>query len=157
MSYYCRAKVFKSRIMNWKTLQTESMGAQKQNSKVPKSVPHVDGYARISYLYQASTQLSLHEKYLILSRALARNMSLVAKKTVLRLSPHMKRTICKSCNTILTPGISMSPRLENKSRRKASHNDVLVYECNHCKTKKRFPIGKDREYELYVDTHAVTR
>ncbi|CCE82667.1 Piso0_002403 [Millerozyma farinosa CBS 7064] len=133
------------------------MGAQKQNSKAPKSIPQVDGYARISYLYQASTQFSLDEKYQILSRALARNMSLVAKKTVLRLSPHMKRTICKNCNTVLNPGLSMSSRIENKSRRKAPHNDVLVYECNHCKAEKRFPIGKNREHELYVDKHAVTR
>lgn len=86
---------------------------------------------------------------------MARNLDLVAKKTVLKLSPGLKRSICKQCNSVLIPGMNVSIRIENLSRAKSAHNDVLVYKCLQCDERKRFPIGKDREYVVFHDREGV--
>lgn len=129
---------------------------QQKGSNAPKGVPHRDNYARVSYLYQLSTQLSLqHNHQPILSRAMTRNLDLVGKKAVLKLGPSLKRSICKKCNSLLIPGLTMQIRLENLSRLKSSHNDVLIHKCLNCNEVKRFPIGKDREYIVFPDRDGV--
>lgn len=117
-----------------------------------KSVPNRVNYARISYLYQISNQFYLaHPEYQALSRGYNRNLDLIAKKTVIKLSPHIKRTLCKKCNTMLIPGLTMSMYIENLSKQKSQHNDVFVNKCLNCGKCKRFPVGKDRNYILFTD------
>ncbi|RLP66947.1 hypothetical protein L150_05730 [Candida albicans Ca529L] len=117
-----------------------------------KSVPNRDNYARISYLYQISNQFYLaHPEYQALSRGYNRNLDLIAKKTVIKLSPHIKRTLCKKCNTMLIPGLTMSMYIENLSKQKSQHNDVFVNKCLNCGKCTRFPVGKDRNYILFTD------
>jgi len=71
-------------------------------------------------------------------------MRSVAKKSVMRLGPQIKRTICKRCDTLLVPGVSCENRIENASKGgKKSWADVLVVECMACGTVKRFPVGMD--------------
>ena len=127
------------------------MGPKKQGKPTPKNVPHIDNYARISYLYQASSHFAATPKYGILSREMARNVNLISKKSVTKLSPALKRTICKGCQTLLVPGVNETIEIENKSKEKAPHNDLLVHSCNTCGKKKRFPIGINRAYELFSE------
>ncbi len=71
-------------------------------------------------------------------------MRSVAKKSVMRLGPQIKRTVCKRCDTLLIPGISCENRIENASKGgKKSWADVLVVGCMACGTVKRFPVGMD--------------
>lgn len=123
--------------------------------KPPKSIPHKDHYQRISFLYQSSGLFANLEKYQVLSRALARNVDLVSKKTVLKLTPAMKRTICKKCHTNLIPGINMKIRIENLSKKQLEKSQVLVHQCNNCLEQKRFPIGKNKDYKLFSEREDI--
>ncbi|CAH2350330.1 ribonuclease P protein subunit Rpr2p [[Candida] railenensis] len=123
--------------------------------KPPKSIPHKDHYQRISFLYQSSSLFANSEKYQVLSRALARNVDLVSKKTVLKLTPAMKRTICKKCHTNLIPGINMKIRIENLSKKQSEKSQVLVHQCNNCLESKRFPIGKNKDYKLFSEREDI--
>lgn len=121
---------------------------QKQQQKKPKVIPHRDHYARIAYLAQASQLMG--EANEGLSRCYTNTMTTVAKKTVLRLSPHLKRTVCKKCSRKLTP-TNCDIELENLSKSGSDKSNVLVYTCK-CGTSKRFPVGKKKDYKLWADT-----
>lgn len=83
------------------------------------------------------------------SNPLAREMSshtiAIIKKTKLRISPDLKRTICKRCSSKLIEGQSSFTRTENKSRdgRKA-WAEVVVVTCQFCEMEKRIPLGQKR-------------
>lgn len=133
------------------TTRKADMNAKKQKQqpqKKPKVIPHRDHYARISYLAQASQLMGDTNEGL--SRCYTNTMSTVAKKTVLRLSPHLKRTVCKKCSRKLTP-TNCDIELENLSKSQSVKADVLVYTCK-CGTAKRFPVGKKKDYKLWADT-----
>jgi ribonuclease P protein subunit RPR2 len=81
-----------------------------------------------------------------LSQMLVSHLRSVSRKGQVRLSPRMKRTMCKRCNSLLIPGKSSSSRMENKSRGgKKPWADVLVIECLNCGACKRFPTGAERQ------------
>lgn len=121
---------------------------KQQQPKKPKVIPHRDHYARISYLAQASQLMGDCNEGL--SRCYTSTMTTVAKKTVLRLSPHLKRTVCKKCSRKLTP-TNCDIELENLSKLQSSKANVLIYTCK-CGTAKRFPVGKKEDYKLWADT-----
>lgn len=126
-----------------------------RSSKAPATIPHKENYARISYLHQVSSHLALNPQYLALSRGILRTASLVLKKTVLKLTPALKRSLCKGCDTILIPGLTMSMSLENTSKGVLPHADILQYRCLSCAAVKRFPVGKDRHYVLFSEREDV--
>jgi ribonuclease P protein subunit RPR2 len=80
-----------------------------------------------------------------LSRELSAHTVAIARKSTLRLSPEMKRSICKSCSATLIDGRTSTSRTENES-----HNgqkpwaDVLVITCQTCQMEKRFPVGQTK-------------
>ncbi|RCK62834.1 Ribonuclease P protein subunit RPR2 [Candida viswanathii] len=126
--------------------------AKKKEKGNGKSVANIDNYARLSHLYQISNQLTTsHPGLGVLARGYNRNLDLIAKKTVTKVSPHLKRSICKKCNTLLIPGLTVTIYIENLSREKLQHCDVLVNKCSNCGECKRFPVGKNRDYQLFVD------
>jgi ribonuclease P protein subunit RPR2 len=109
--------------------------------------PHL--VARLSHLYRVSNALSGSEAQTTppttnLSRFYLTHLRSVAKKSVLRLGPSIKRTICKRCDTLLVPGVSCEHRVENKSKNgRKKWADVLIVECKSCGSVKRFPVGMD--------------
>ena len=125
-----------------------------QKKKAPKVIPHKDNYARVLFLYQAANHFAV-AKNSKLSRNMVRSLDLVAKKTTLKLSPSLKRTLCKKCSSILIPGLTMTMRIENLSKQKTSHNDVLVHKCMTCQETKRFPVGKNRDYVAFSERDDV--
>ncbi|KAH0543202.1 hypothetical protein FGG08_002463 [Glutinoglossum americanum] len=77
-----------------------------------------------------------------LSRHLLSNLRTISHKGQIRLSPSIKRSICKRCESLLIPGCSSTHRVENQSRGgKKPWADVLVVRCSACGTEKRFPAG----------------
>jgi ribonuclease P protein subunit RPR2 len=132
--------------------QPRTMGKQSK-SPTSKRPPNMHLFARLSHLYQASTALSIKTTtdepanyqscFSNLSRFYISHLRSIAKKSVLRLDPSVKRTICKKCDSLLIPGVSCLHRIENTSKGgKKKWADVLVVECTACKTVKRFPMGK---------------
>ena len=80
--------------------------------------------------------------YSTLSRRLVAQLRAVSLKSQIRLSPAMKRSICKHCDILLVPGPTTINRLENRSRGgKKPWADVLVMTCKACGMEKRFPVG----------------
>ncbi|KAL7272344.1 hypothetical protein RUND412_004853 [Rhizina undulata] len=143
------------------------MGKSKNAKQGNKpTAPNGHLYSRINFLYQASHILNgqagpgslttptaasvdapqsstpsdpLSRFYLSTARA-------VAKRSVLRLDPSIKRTICKRCDSLLIPGVSSVHRIENASKGgRKSWADVLVIECNACGAVKRFPVGMEEK------------
>jgi ribonuclease P protein subunit RPR2 len=96
----------------------------------PKNVPH------------DFTSLSSHA----LSRQYLSDLRSVSLKTLIRLSPKMKHTICKRCDTMMTEGFTCTINIENKSKNgKKPWADVLVQSCHTCGFERRFPISAERQ------------
>lgn len=76
------------------------------------------------------------------STRLLSHLRSVSLKSQIRLSPAMKHSICKRCNSLLIPGRTSSNRMENKSRGgKKAWADLLVVTCDICGMVKRFAVG----------------
>ncbi|KAG8528703.1 uncharacterized protein KY384_006390 [Bacidia gigantensis] len=73
----------------------------------------------------------------------------LSRKTLIRLTPEMKHSICKGCEVLLEPGVTSTTSLENKSRGgRKPWADVLVIKCKACGETKRFPVGAKRQKSL---------
>ncbi|CEP22828.1 RPR2 [Cyberlindnera jadinii] len=116
-------------------------GKKPQKQKKP-SVPNKDGFSRASFLYQAAHVTKDPE----VSRMYIRLMDLVTKRTVLKVSPHVKRSVCKSCDRLQQPGKTSMMTLEEEGKK----SETLQIECV-CGTTKRFPVGKNKDYIPFVD------
>ncbi|KAF3937290.1 hypothetical protein ABW19_dt0201471 [Dactylella cylindrospora] len=78
-----------------------------------------------------------------LSRYYTSHLLSVSKKSVQRLSPQVKRSICKRCASVLIPGVSCKTRVDNQSKGgKRRWADILVLECNYCGGVKRLPVDE---------------
>ncbi|KAF2873015.1 RNAse P Rpr2/Rpp21/SNM1 subunit domain-containing protein, partial [Massariosphaeria phaeospora] len=140
------------------------------NDKPPKTkgIANRHLHARTTFLYHAATYLTLQAgrttrptaapqagpsetvhleetaipRYSPLALQLGDHLRTVSRKGQVRLSANLKRTVCKTCNTVLVPGHTSTQVVENASKGgKKPWADVLVVHCTVCGTKKRFPVG----------------
>lgn len=80
------------------------------------------------------------------SRRLVSDLRAVSLKMQMRMSPAMKHTICKNCDTLLIDGSTCTNIVENKSKGgKKPWADVLVRKCTTCGFTRRFPINAPRQ------------
>ena len=80
------------------------------------------------------------------SRRLLSHLRAMSLKSQIRLTPTMKHSICKNCDSLLIPSRTSTSRFENKSRGgRKPWADVLVLTCNSCGLTKRHPIGAKRQ------------
>jgi ribonuclease P protein subunit RPR2 len=148
----------------------------RQPSKPNAPNPHI--YARINFLYQSAQLLSYSQvsdtttttphpppsspgtgpssANTSLSRFYLSNARAVAKKSVLRIAPAVKRTICKRCDALLIPGATSTHSIVNDSHNgRKPWADVLVVECKGCGAVKRFPVGmetkKKKDWKLWSE------
>lgn len=128
------------------------MAATTESKKSKKVAPNRDHYARLSFLHQAGVQMSNQRQTKEFGRFYGQVLKSVARKNVLRLSPDMKRQLCKKCNQFLIPGYTCSIRLQNESKSEAARNDVYTVTCLTCSKQKRFPIGSNPSYNLWAHT-----
>lgn len=102
-------------------------------SHLPDQEPKLENYTMFDQQAPMARQLISHLKG-------------VSLKSQIRLSPVIKHSICKKCNTLLAPGSSSSTWVENKSRGgKKPWADVMVIRCRVCDTDKRFPVGSKKQ------------
>jgi ribonuclease P protein subunit RPR2 len=114
--------------------------------KKPKGAPNKHLHARTAFLYQAATYLTLQTDRSPLALGLGSDLQQVSRKAQLHVSVELKRSICKSCNSILVPGRTATQKIENDSRGgRKPWADVLVVQCDVCGGKKRFPVGAKRQ------------
>lgn len=77
---------------------------------------------------------------------LASHIRSVSRKSQVRLSQDIKRSLCKRCDTLLIPGKTSDSKLENLSYEgRKPWADVLVIQCKTCGAEKRFPVGAKRQ------------
>ncbi|XP_054753744.1 ribonuclease P protein subunit p21-like [Lytechinus pictus] len=101
------------------------------------------GHQRMNYLYQAAhCTLAQNPGNTQLARFYIETMKNVAAKLVLRLDPHIKRTICKKCSSLLIPGVTATVRVKG---RRQKH---VVVTCLDCKQVKRF--NTDEKHVLWA-------
>lgn len=140
------------------------MGKQKKANINPKNV---QAYERINFLHQAAVLMSSiqcessTEKkdqvknwqgdptgLLGTSRYLNSTMKNISAKLVIRLDPHLKRMICKRCDTTLLPSRTSTHRI------KSSPVTTLVTTCKVCKTEKKIAFH-NKDYEMFNDKAEV--
>lgn len=76
---------------------------------------------------------------------LASHLAQVARKSQIRLHPSVKHTLCKRCNSPLVEGRTCRKTVENLSKSRKPHADVLVLQCLACGAEKRWPVGTKRQ------------
>ncbi|KAJ5143491.1 uncharacterized protein N7515_002278 [Penicillium bovifimosum] len=102
---------------------------------------------------EAAQKLDVHQEKNLdmgnLSRMCVSHLRAVAMKTQIRLPVKLKRSMCKTCDTLLEPGITCSQGISNASRGgRKPWADVLVVRCLVCGTEKRFPQTDKRAKKL---------
>ncbi|KUI74475.1 Ribonuclease P protein subunit rpr2 [Cytospora mali] len=81
-----------------------------------------------------------------LSRSLLNDLRSVTLKNQIRITPDIKRTICKYCDTLLVEGQTCTSTVENKSKGgRKPWADVLTIKCHACGRQKRFPVNASRQ------------
>lgn len=81
-----------------------------------------------------------------MSRRMLTDLRAVTLKSQIRISPDIKRTICKHCDTLLIDGQTCSSTVENRSKGgRKPWADVLVIRCHTCRREKRFPVSAQRQ------------
>lgn len=96
-----------------------------------------DIFERMNYLYQASYLMALKNR--VAASCYGNIMVGCAKKSVLRIEPDIKRTICKCCQSPLVPGETATVRLVSKPVK------AIKYTCLTCLSVKKYPTRKGRK------------
>ncbi|KAK7005809.1 RNAse P Rpr2/Rpp21/SNM1 subunit domain-containing protein, partial [Favolaschia claudopus] len=122
----------------------------------PNNIVNRDIMQRLNFMYQASVYLSsvlplpspsttttprkrakrtrkmgVHD----LSKSYINSMKIVANKTMVKMDPAVKRTLCNGCNIVLIPGSTATVRVKSSK----VHGHVMHYRCNSCKSTRRIP------------------
>ncbi|PVH84978.1 Rpr2-domain-containing protein [Cadophora sp. DSE1049] len=80
------------------------------------------------------------------SRRLVSHLRAVSHKVLMRMSPAMKHSLCKNCDTMMIDGTTCTSAVENRSKGgKKPWADILVRRCNTCGLEKRFPLNSERQ------------
>ncbi|KAJ7077318.1 RNAse P Rpr2/Rpp21/SNM1 subunit domain-containing protein [Mycena belliarum] len=127
--------------------------AKKDPAPNASSVVNRDIMQRLNFMYQASVYLSgvlpvpppaelqkrskktrkmtVHD----LSKSYINSMKVVANKTMVKMDPGVKRTLCNGCNIVLVPGSTASVRVTTSR----VHGHLMLYRCNSCNSTRRIP------------------
>ncbi|XP_058025105.1 ribonuclease P protein subunit p21 isoform X2 [Ahaetulla prasina] len=104
-----------------------------------------EAFQRLNFLYQAAhCVLAQNPNNQELARFYCHTQNNISRRLVLRQDPSVKRTICKSCFSLLIPGVSSTVR-----QRKRRHQRGTVVQCLNCVLSKRFLSIPD--YKLWSE------
>ncbi|XP_077180836.1 ribonuclease P protein subunit p21 [Paroedura picta] len=104
-----------------------------------------EAFQRLSFLYQAAhCVLAQNPENQELARFYCHTQNSISRRLVLRQDPSVKRTICKSCFSLLIPGVSSTVR-----QRKRRNQRWTVVRCLNCGLTKRFLSNPD--YKLWSE------
>ncbi|KAJ7282960.1 RNAse P Rpr2/Rpp21/SNM1 subunit domain-containing protein [Mycena rebaudengoi] len=132
--------------------------AKKNKDEAPNanSIVNRDIMQRLNFMYQASVYLSgvlpappadaapvpqkrkkkarrmtIHD----LSKSYVSSMKVVTNKTMVKMDPAVKRTLCNGCNLVLIPGSTASVRVKTST----AHGHLMIYRCSSCNSTRRIP------------------
>ncbi|KAI1163494.1 Rpr2-domain-containing protein [Nemania serpens] len=123
------------------------LGSQVGKTRDPKSDPSAPSSIREEGALSDAPKYGFPDQLrLKLARDLLTDLRATSLKSQIRLSPAIKNTICKFCDTLLIEGETSTSVVENKSKGgKKPWADVLVIKCNTCGGVKRFPVHAPRQ------------
>uniref|UniRef100_UPI00358F21D7 ribonuclease P protein subunit p21 n=1 Tax=Myxine glutinosa TaxID=7769 RepID=UPI00358F21D7 len=102
-----------------------------------------DAFKRMNFLYQASHCLLAQDpENQELVRFYMHTMKTIGQRLVLKLAPSIKRNICKTCSSLLVPGVTSTVRHRQRRRH-------MVVTCLFCRNQKRFLSNDD--YKLWCE------
>lgn len=113
--------------------------------KQKKSYHNITSFERMNYIYQLMNSSLLCKNNVgdALSSTYGKLLLSMGKKSLIRMEPEIKRTICKGCNILLVPGETATVRLHKKPAAR------LVWKCVKCLTVHRFNVRPN--YEIWVE------
>ncbi|XP_066473435.1 ribonuclease P protein subunit p21 [Tiliqua scincoides] len=104
-----------------------------------------EAFQRLSFLYQAAhCVLAQNPENQELARFYCHTQNSISRRLVLRQDPSVKRTICKTCFSLLVPGVSSTVR-----QRKRRNQQWTVVRCLNCGLTKHFLSNPD--YKLWSE------
>ncbi|KAJ7899055.1 RNAse P Rpr2/Rpp21/SNM1 subunit domain-containing protein [Mycena leptocephala] len=134
------------------------MAKKNKDGEAPNanSIVNKDIMQRLNFMYQASVYLSgvlpappqttaatpqkrtkksrkmtVHD----LSKSYINSMKTVASKTMVKMDPAVKRTLCNGCNIVLVPGSTATVSVKSSK----VHGHVMHYRCTSCNSTRRIP------------------
>ncbi|KAF8310059.1 RNAse P Rpr2/Rpp21/SNM1 subunit domain-containing protein [Cantharellus anzutake] len=123
----------------------------KKNKNGPQSqtlsIPNKELIQRMSFLYQSTVYLgalsnatpptspSKRRSFSNLARNQASILRSIGAKAQIRMDPAVKRSMCKSCNSILIPGSTCSTRIKSSP----IHGNRRTTTCLNCHTSRSIP------------------
>ncbi|SZF05473.1 unnamed protein product [Blumeria hordei] len=133
VSYLYQASVY---------LATQSLPQNIPTSVEPENKPIIED-SRVNFSEKPTTSL---DSMNTLSRRLVRDLRSITLKAQIRMSPSLKHTLCKGCNTVLIDGLSCVNEVENLSKGgRKPWADNLVRKCITCQTIQRFPLASKKQ------------
>lgn len=145
--------------------QCESSMGKSKAEKKGDGVQQRHVHSRLSYLHQAAAYLSTTPRtglehpsgqsttavsaqtasHAAQSRHLLSQFREISQKTQIRVTPELKRSFCKCCQSLLIAGSTSLETITNASANELKPwADVFEIRCKTCGTVKRFPIGQQR-------------
>ncbi|TVY45020.1 Ribonuclease P protein subunit [Lachnellula subtilissima] len=116
---------------------------EKNTNKTPSN--HPESIETNGAQHSSSTTTS-EAAYRPAARRMISDLRSVTLKGQMRISPTMKHSICKKCDTLLIDASTCTNEVENKSKEgKKPWADVLVLRCYTCGLEKRFPVAAKRQ------------
>ncbi|KAH8882747.1 Rpr2-domain-containing protein [Thozetella sp. PMI_491] len=101
--------------------------------------------ARAMISKDIGSQSNQHGALYSMARRLTTDMRAVSLKMRIRLSPAVKHTVCKYCDSVLIDGDTCTASVENKSKNgRKPWADMLVRKCHTCGKEKRYPVQAPR-------------
>ncbi|KAJ6594205.1 RNAse P Rpr2/Rpp21/SNM1 subunit domain-containing protein [Mycena capillaripes] len=131
------------------------MAKKNKDGEAPNAnnIVNKDIMQRLNFMYQASVYLSgvlpvspektpkkrtkksrkmtVHD----LSKSYINSMKTVASKTMVKMDPAVKRTLCNGCNIVLVPGSTATVRVKSSG----VHGHIMHYRCTSCNSTRRIP------------------
>ncbi|RYP89521.1 hypothetical protein DL770_004340 [Monosporascus sp. CRB-9-2] len=118
--------------------------ARQSEGQIPDGTPQSSENETAAGQHAQSSSVNTTKQ--AMSRRLLTDLRASSLKAQIRLSPAMKHTICKYCDTLLVEGDTSTSFVENQSKGgKKPWADVLLVKCNTCGGLKRFPVQAPRQ------------
>ncbi|WFD00720.1 histone acetyltransferase [Malassezia yamatoensis] len=123
-----------------KKTRKRSQDSQSTGPVLPRSILNVDVFQTLSYIYQrayhleACAALSGDTSLARWNLASMRQLFSLAKRAVIRLSPEIKRSICKKCMHIRIEGLTCHTSIRGTlpSNTETKRNQFVMSKCTYC-------------------------
>jgi len=128
-----RAQQARDIVSESMVLRKKKMARQAKKKADTLSVGRI--HSRSSILGKTQQERNLPAPDKSLSSVYVKDIRAIARKSVLRIDPNVKRTLCRTCNAVLIPGVTSSVRIKPSG----SHVHRIRTTCLACGVHRTIP------------------